>query len=147
MFVEFAQRCPSPRTLALLEHAHGAAARVASEGTAFPTRREGMDLVILSLWTDAQDDAANIAWTRSFYTAMQPWSAKSVYVNALSEDDSSRVREAFGGNFDRLREIKTKYDPENRFQRNQNIPPLVGRTPAKPLERARSDVAKLKATS
>ncbi len=48
-----------------------------------------------------------------------------MYVNGLSEDDSGRVREAFGGNFERLSEIKTKYDPQNRFRRNQNIPPLI----------------------
>jgi FAD/FMN-containing dehydrogenase len=41
----------------------------------------------------------------------------------MSEDDGGRVREAFGANFDRLREMKKKYDPENRFRRNQNIAP------------------------
>jgi hypothetical protein len=43
VFVDFAQRCPSPHTLALLEHAHGAAVRVAPQATAFPTRKEGLD--------------------------------------------------------------------------------------------------------
>ncbi len=122
VFVDFAEKCPSPRTFLILEHAHGAAVRVPSESTAFPTRREGLDLVILSLWENAAQDRENIAWTRNLYDAMRTWSAGSVYVNALSEDDGARVREAFGANFDRLCKIKSRYDPRNRFRRNQNIP-------------------------
>jgi FAD/FMN-containing dehydrogenase len=123
VFVEFAARCPSLQTLSILEHAHGACARVPATVTAFPVRKEGFDLVILSLWQGPERDAENIEWTRNFYEAMKGWSAGSVYVNAMSEDDGGRVREAFGPNFDRLREIKRKYDPENRFRRNQNITP------------------------
>jgi len=120
-FVRLAESCPSARTIMLLEHAHGAAARVPPTATAFPSRGHAFDLVVLSLWENAHDDARQIAWTRSFYEAMQPWSAQQVYVNALSEDDSGRVAEAYGGNYARLREAKAKYDPANRFRRNQNI--------------------------
>jgi FAD/FMN-containing dehydrogenase len=123
VFIDFAEKCPSPRTFSLLEHSHGAAVRVPPSGTAFPTRREGLDLVLFSLWAEAEEDEANIAWTRGFYSAMRPWSAGSVYVNVLSEDDSGRVSEAFGENFAKLRDIKTKYDPQNLFRRNPNIPP------------------------
>jgi FAD/FMN-containing dehydrogenase len=79
---------------------------------------------VLSLWDDVKDDARNIAWTRDFYRAMQPWSAALVYVNTLADDDGARVRQAFGDNYDRLAKVKTKYDPANRFRRNQNIPPV-----------------------
>jgi len=88
-------------------------------------RAEGYDLVILSLWQDPQRDADNIAWTREFYSAMRGWSAGSVYVNALSEDDKARVHEAYGSNYERLQKAKTKYDPTNRFRRNQNIAPAA----------------------
>jgi FAD/FMN-containing dehydrogenase len=54
---------------------------------------------------------------------MQPWSAGLVYVNALADDDGARVRQAFGDNYDRLAQVKAKYDPANRFRRNQNIAP------------------------
>ncbi|MGA7408996.1 MAG: BBE domain-containing protein, partial [Bryobacteraceae bacterium] len=130
VFVDFAERCPSPRTFILLEHSHGAAVRVPSDATAFPMRKEGLDLVIFSLWQDAEHDTKNVSWTRSAYEALQPWSAGSVYVNGMSEDDSGRVRQAFGGNFERLCEIKAKYDPQNRFRRNQNISPRVARSSA-----------------
>jgi FAD/FMN-containing dehydrogenase len=123
-FVQFAAARTSPRTMVKLEHAHGAATRVAPNATAFPARSHAFDLVVLSLWDDAEDDARNVAWTRDFYSAMQPWSAGLVYVNALADDDGARVRQAFGDNYDRLARVKAKYDPANRFRRNQNIVPL-----------------------
>lgn len=122
-FAHFAQSCTSPRTFAILEHAHGAVTRVPPEATAFAMRSEGFDLVLISLWTEAAEDTRHIEWTRAFHTAMQPWSAGSVYVNALDQDDSSRIFEAFGRNYARLSEVKAKYDPDNRFRRNHNIAP------------------------
>jgi hypothetical protein len=129
-FVRHAEQCPSARTFAILEHSHGVAGRPAPEATAFPIRKHPFDLVILSLWEDARDDAAQTAWTRTFFEEMQPWSAAMVYVNAFSEDDGGRIAEAYGANYRRLTEVKRKYDPDNRFRRNQNIPPA--RTLAEP---------------
>jgi FAD/FMN-containing dehydrogenase len=123
-FVQYAAARTSPRTMIKLEHAHGAATRVAPNETAFPARGHAFDLVVLSLWDDMKDDARNVAWTRDFYQAMLPWSAGLVYVNALADDDGDRVRQAFGDNYARLVAVKTKYDPANRFRRNQNIAPL-----------------------
>jgi FAD/FMN-containing dehydrogenase len=122
-FVQHAERCTSPRTFSIIEHAHGAVARVAPDATAFPIREHQFNLVVLTLWEDASDDARQIAWTRAFYGAMQPWSAALVYVNALSDDDGGRVAEAYGLNFQRLADVKAKYDPGNMFRRNQNVPP------------------------
>ncbi len=124
MFVECAGARTSPRTVVKLEHAHGAVARVAPNATAFPARGHAFDLVVLGLWDDANDDARHVAWAREFYRSMQPWSAELVYVNALGEDDAGRVRQAYGENYARLREVKTKYDPANRFRRNHNVTPL-----------------------
>lgn len=122
-FVEHATQCTSPRTFVIIEHAHGAVGRVAPDATAFPVREHNFNLVVLSLWDDASDDARQVAWTRAFYAAMQPWSAALVYVNALSDDDGGRVAEAYGLNFERLADVKAKYDPGNMFRRNQNVPP------------------------
>lgn len=122
-FAKHAERCTSPRTFMIIEHSHGAAGRVDAEATAFPARDHAFNLVILALWPDASDDAAQILWARAFYEAMQPWSASMVYVNTLSDDDGGRVAEAYGVNYARLAEVKAKYDPSNRFRRNQNIPP------------------------
>lgn len=122
-FVDFGGRCPSPRTFAILEHAHGAATRVDPEATAFTQRADGFDLVLISLWNDPSEDVRQIEWTRGFHTAMQPWCAGAVYVNALDQDEPSRVPDAYGRNYSRLCQVKGQYDPENRFRHNHNILP------------------------
>jgi FAD/FMN-containing dehydrogenase len=122
-FVSFAETRTSPFSLAVLEHSHGAAERVARDATAFPVRSAGFDLVLISAWTAPEEDSQHIGWTREFHSAMQPWSAGSVYVNALDQDDNARIPEAYGANYTRLRAIKAAYDPGNRFRRNQNIQP------------------------
>lgn len=123
-FLHFAASCTSPKTFMMIESAHGAVARVAPEATAFGARSEPFDLVLISLWNEAAEDTRHIEWTRNCYSAMQKWSAGSVYVNSLSEDDGDRVAEAYGRNSSRLGDVKTRYDPGNRFRRNHNIRPL-----------------------
>jgi FAD/FMN-containing dehydrogenase len=120
-FVDFAETSVSPRSIAILEHTHGAVARVQVDATAFPTRSEAYDLVVIGAWTDAGDDEANIEWTRRFHSSMERWSTHLVYVNALDQDDVDRIPQAYGPNYKRLCDVKAKYDPENRFRRNQNI--------------------------
>jgi FAD/FMN-containing dehydrogenase len=122
-FIDFAARCPSPRTFAILEHAHGAATRVDPAATAFAQRADGFDLVLISLWNDPVEDARQIEWTRGFHASMQPWCAGTVYVNALDQDEPARVPEAYGRNYARLCQVKDQYDPGNRFRRNHNIQP------------------------
>jgi FAD/FMN-containing dehydrogenase len=120
-FVKFAESSASPRSLAILEHSHGAVSRVPGDAAAFPARTAPYDLVLIAAWTDPAEDARNTAWTRTFHSGMEPWSAHLVYVNALDQDDTERIPQAYGSNYKRLCDVKAKYDPENRFRRNQNI--------------------------
>ena len=77
-------------------------------------------------WASLRPSArTNVAWTRDFHQAMQPWSSALVYVNALAADDGARVRQAYGDNYARLVDVKTRYDPANLFRRNQNITPTT----------------------
>ena len=124
-FAAFVETSPSPRSIAILEHAHGAVGRIPVDATAFPARTAPYDLVVISAWTHAADDEPNKAWARSFHAGMEPWSAHLAYVNALDQDDQNRIVQAYGPNYQRLCEIKAKYDPENFFRRNQNIRPLT----------------------
>jgi hypothetical protein len=70
--------------------------------------------------------ATETAWARQFLVALQPHRA-GVYVNFLdSDDDTSRVREAYGDDtYRRLAEVKAKHDPENVFHNNKNIQPAT----------------------
>ena len=106
-----------------LSYLGGAAGRVAPEETAFGSRGAPFVVNILSNWTEPGEDAANIAWTRNLFTRLRPVMVPGVYVNFMSGDEEDRVPEAYRGRWERLRSIKTKYDPRNFFRLNQNIPP------------------------
>ena len=113
---------PSPLSPVLFLHMRGAAARTATEVTAFGNRRDQWDSDIISQWLDAADDDKNISWTRNFWKEIEPLT-NGVYVNHLGSDDDPRVANAYGPNFERLKAIKKKYDPDNFFRMNNNIKP------------------------
>jgi FAD/FMN-containing dehydrogenase len=109
----------------LLEHFHGAATRVRVGDTAFPHRAVGYNLVVLSEWMEPAHTDGCMAWARDTYTAMTPFMASGRYVNYLGDDEpGDPVAAAYGPNYRRLQELKTKYDPNNIFHINQNIRPL-----------------------
>lgn len=120
-------RCPTPMGQLLLEHFHGAVSRVGIGDTAFPHRTPGYNLVVLSEWTDPAITDRCVAWARDSYAAMSPFMASGRYVNYLDASDEAgdAVAAAYGPNYKRLRELKTKYDPHNFFHMNQNIQPLT----------------------
>jgi len=119
--IDFAARRPSPFTRIGLQQMHGAAARMSPTATAFAHRRDQWDFMALSQWENADDDEQDIRWTRELYAAMEPYLEHAVYVNDLSEDESDRVREAYGANYERLAAVKATYDPTNFFRGNQNV--------------------------
>jgi len=115
---------PSTMTSILFEHFHGAVTRVAPTDTAVPHREPGWNLLIPSVWTDPTDTDTNIRWTRETHTALSPHLEARRWLNYLGDDQSDdAVRAAYGPNYDRLREIKRRYDPANVFRHNHNIAP------------------------
>ncbi|WP_109509284.1 FAD-binding oxidoreductase [Nocardioides speluncae] len=127
LVAQHAYRTGSPRSYAAIFHLGGAVARVPRDATASTSRDVGHYMSIDAVWLPEQDDTvrtSEIGWARGFFQALRPHSA-GVYVNFLdSDDDISRVREAYGDDtYLRLAEIKAKYDPENVFHNNKNIQP------------------------
>jgi FAD/FMN-containing dehydrogenase len=117
---------PSARTLLMIEHTHGAVTRVPIAETAYPHRHEQYNVLALSIWPDAAQSEANLAWTRSFWRDVRRLGNGGVYVNYLgNEEGVPGVREAYGPNYDRLVAVKDKYDPTNFFRVNQNIRPTA----------------------
>lgn len=108
-----------------LAYLGGAAARVAPGETAFGDRSSPFVLNLLGNWEEPADDAANISWIRSLFARLRPAMVLGVYVNFMSGDESDRVPEAYRERWERLRAIKTIYDPDNFFRLNQNIPPIT----------------------
>ena len=102
---------------------NGACHRVPSDATAFAYRDATFATVIAGMWPDAADNEANIGWVRDYYGATAPLSEDGGYVNFMAGDDQGRIRANYRGNYDRLAQIKTRYDPANVFRHNQNILP------------------------
>ena len=124
--VDWSYRRPSNDTLVIVRHCGGAISRVGAEETAFGDRSSEWMLSIDSTWHDPADDATNIAYTREFWDAAARHSDGKTYFNfpGLLEDGESAVRDSYGANHARLARIKAEYDPQNRFQLNQNIRPV-----------------------
>jgi hypothetical protein len=117
---------PAPQTLVNTFHMGGAIADVRPEDTAFPERSAPYLVSIDGQWTDAGDDADNVAWVRSAFESLQPFGTGSVYLNFTGRTDeapTAGVDSAFGPNLQRLAEAKKAYDPDNFFNRNNNITP------------------------
>lgn len=115
----------SPLSNVDIWHMGGAIARVGVEETAFAYRNADYMLAIESNWTDRSEADRHIAWTRQMWDNLQPYTTGVAYTNfgGFSEESQALVRTAFGPNYERLVEVKTRYDPGNLFRMNQNIRP------------------------
>ena len=102
---------------------NGACHRVSADATAFAYRDAQFATVIAGMWPEPADNAKNTAWVKGYYAALQPHSAAGGYVNFMAGDDQGRVQDNYRGNYQRLAQIKKKYDPQNLFHVNQNIQP------------------------
>ena len=128
LIVERNARPASANTLSSIWNFGGATAAVGPTDTAFGDRSMPYMVSIDSIWNTADEDEANIAWTRDFWDQLTPFSHNGrLYLNfaGLGEGNDDLVRRSFGDNFDRLTAIKRTYDPDNMFRFNQNIRPAV----------------------
>lgn len=123
IIIDHVTRMPSLASGVGLQQLHGAAARVDPASTAFPARWDHHDFQITSQWSDPTESEINITWTRDLFDAMSPFMDRGVYVNNLGDEGQDRVQEAYGSNYQRLQEVKRRYDPDNTFRFNQNIQP------------------------
>jgi FAD/FMN-containing dehydrogenase len=123
--VEFAGRLPSEECEVFIPHMEGAPSRIPQNDTAFSHRSPPFVLNIHTRWQEALDDEKCLKWAREFHARTQEF-ASGVYVNFLSQEGEDRIKEAYtDAVWNRLVEVKNKWDPENRFHINQNIKPSV----------------------
>lgn len=114
---------PGAFTAVYLGAGGGAMGRVDPGATAYPHRSSAHELHIFPGWMDPGGDEAAMTWADRFHGAMAPHGNGRVYVNLLGDGEEDRVPDAYASNWARLREVKAKWDPENVFRRNHNIPP------------------------
>ena len=101
----------------------GAVARVPNEATAFAHRNRKMAVVIAAAYESEDDFAEHDGWVDRVAGILRRGD-DGAYVNFLADQGQEGVRAAYpGSTFDRLRAVKAKYDPDNLFRHNQNIPP------------------------
>ena len=121
-----AASAPSDNSISSLWNFGGATERVAADATAFGDRSMGWMYSLDGVWSDSKDDEVNMAWSRNGWSSAEPYAQHGrAYLNfpGHGEDGDALTRASFGENYQRLVELKTKYDPDNRFRFNQNIQP------------------------
>ena len=105
----------------------GAFGRVPEDATAYPSRAGEYLLNIYGFWSDPAQDPARIDWVKGFSAAIDPYSIVGQYVNFLGPDETdarAKAVAAYGqAKYERLVAVKRRYDPENLFRINHNIPP------------------------
>jgi FAD/FMN-containing dehydrogenase len=120
--IEHAKRIVSPHSAIVLFPLEGALNRLANDHSAVGNRDTAFVLNITASWERAEDDPANIDWARAAWRDMRRFSTGGTYVNFLTEEEGDeRIRAAYGKNYNRLVDIKIKWDPGNLFRTNKNI--------------------------
>ena len=74
-------------------------------------------------WQKSRERRKSYECVEEFFAALRPLSTGRVYVNDLEDEGEDRVRSAYGDKYERLAQLKRKYDPDNFFRVNQNIKP------------------------
>jgi FAD/FMN-containing dehydrogenase len=124
--VKYGAEMPMWKSTMHLYPIDGVAGRVPKDATAWNYRDAKWGMVMAGISADPADNEQIIEWSRSYWRELHPYSAGGAYTNMMmdaSDEGHGRVRASYGEHFQRLREIKRRYDPNNLFRVNQNIPP------------------------
>lgn len=103
----------------------GAPQHVGKNDTAFSYRDANWGMVIVGVDSDPANNERMIAWAKAYSEALHPYTAGGAYINMIMDEGQERVKAAYRDNYQRLVQIKTKYDPNNLFRVNQNIAPAT----------------------
>jgi FAD/FMN-containing dehydrogenase len=122
--IEFGGQLPTMHSTMHMYPIDGAAGRVGAEDTAWAYRDAKWGMVMVGVDPDPSKKDEIISWTRAYWDAIHPYSAGGAYVNMMMDDEGQdRVKASYRHNYERLAQVKQKYDPENLFHVNQNIKP------------------------
>ena len=121
--IEHAAKAPSEISLMHLYLIDGAVHRVGRNETPWNCRGATWSMVIAGIDPDPAKAPAITTWAREYWKAVHPYNLGGAYVNFMMEEGEDRIRATYGDNYDRLADVKKKYDPDNFFRVNQNIKP------------------------
>jgi hypothetical protein len=123
LHVQHGSKLPTGHSTMHMYPINGATKRVGKTDTAFYYRDANFAEVIVGVDPDPANKDKITAWAKQYWEALHPHAAAGAYMNFMMEEGEDRVKSSYGGNYDRLVEIKRKYDPSNFFRVNQNIRP------------------------
>jgi FAD/FMN-containing dehydrogenase len=124
MFIERAAAIPSPLTAFIMLGMGGAVSRVGEKDTALSGRNAPFNVHLNGIWETADEDEENIAWVRETTSAFERFIVPGMALNFTTEISNADIEDSFGDKLQRLRKLKSTYDPTNLFRLNQNIPPV-----------------------
>jgi berberine-like enzyme len=104
-----------------LGHMHGQVCRVAEDVTPLIRTAGQVTYFFNASWADPNLGETHMRWVDRCWAAMRSFSSDGAYINYLSADNQTAVKASYGKNYDRLVDIKKRYDPSNFFHRNRNI--------------------------
>jgi len=122
--IEYAAKLPSPHCEIFIGTIGGQTTRVAPEAMAYSSRDANYVMNVHGRWETGAEDERCIGWAREFFARSQPFASSGAYINFLTQEETDRIAFAYGATWNRLVELKSKYDPTNLFRMNQNIKPV-----------------------
>ena len=125
LHLRYGSEIPTMQSTMHLYPVNGAAHRVGPHDTAFSYRDATWAEVIVGVDPDPANNERITSWTKEYWEALHPYSGGGAYVNFMMDEGQERVRATYRDNYERLAQIKNKYDPNNLFRVNQNIKPVM----------------------
>ena len=123
--IQYGSNLPALLSQMHLYPINGAAQRVKNDETAFGYRDANFAAVIVGVDPDPMNAGKITQWAKDYWNAIHPYSSGGGYINFMMVEGQEQAKASYGKNYQKLAEIKKKYDPTNFFRVNQNIIPAM----------------------
>ena len=120
---KYGAEIPTPLSQMHMYPLSGAASRPSSSDTPWAYRDAKYAGVFVGVDPDPANAEKITKWAKEYQEALHPYSSGGAYTNFMMDEGQDRVKASYGANYERLVDIKTRYDPGNLFRMNQNIRP------------------------
>ena len=121
----YVARLPDPQCEVFFAQVGGSQGRVPDAATAYQGRSAAYVMNVHGRWNDASQDESCVGWCRDLWNAIAQYATGEAYINFMTEEEGARLESAYGSSYQRLVELKNRYDPGNLFRMNQNIRPTA----------------------